>query len=109
MLVLMLNLALGNEPKLVFEWLVAKSVLIGSNSENRTVQHIIYHRKISGGEIFQNYSKSKSETDHLTFDQHISSVHKGKKLLKDKEKTVMMKQSRLNVKFSLITLHKKLA
>ena len=31
--VLMVNLALGSEPKIVFEWLVAKNVLIGSNSD----------------------------------------------------------------------------
>ena len=68
--VLMLNLALGNEPKIVFEWLVAKNVLSGSNSEKRTVQHIIHHWKISGGEIFQNYSKSSSETNPLTCDQN---------------------------------------
>ena len=89
--VLMLNLALGSEPKMVFEWLVAKKVLIWSNSDKRTVQQIIHPWKISGGEIFQNYSKSSSETNPLTCDQnsqHTSSIHEGKKLLGNKEKTV---------------------
>ena len=43
MFVLMLNVALGSEPKIVFEWLEAKNVLIGSNSDKRTVQHKIHH------------------------------------------------------------------
>ena len=60
--ILLINLALGEkEPKIVFEWLVEKNVIIGSKSDKRIVQRIIHHWKESGGEIFQNYTKFSSK------------------------------------------------
>jgi hypothetical protein len=44
----------------IIQWLRDKKIVIGSNSDKRTIQHVIHHWKTSGGEILQKYNKSTS-------------------------------------------------
>ena len=86
MFILLINLTLEvKEPKIVFEWLVEKNVITGSQSDKRIIQRIIHHWKESDGEIFQKYTKFSSKNEEINvicdqsqIDQTILSVHEGK-------------------------------
>ena len=39
---IVINLALGNDPKTTLQWLIEKEIISGSNSEKRTFQDIIH-------------------------------------------------------------------
>ena len=51
---IIVNLTIGeNQVKKNVEWLGEKNVMINSKSDQRIVQNIIHHRKISRGKNFQ--------------------------------------------------------
>ena len=99
--ILLINLALGESgPKITFEWLTDKNIITGSKYDQRRVQQIIHHWKISSGEIFQNYtncnhnqikefkSPELRHSPNTKFLQssllNVPSVHEGKKSFKCK-------------------------
>ena len=84
--ILLINLALGESgPKITFEWLIDKNIITGSKYDQRRVQQIIHHWKMSSGEILQNYTNSSSKNKQ---EQHIFSVHEGKRFLENEKKSL---------------------
>ena len=67
MFVLMLNVALGSEPEIVFEWLVAKNVLIGSNSDKRTVHLVSFISNVYKQRFLQLVGVSENLSNGLVF------------------------------------------
>ena len=54
-----------NQVKKTIQWLREKRFICYSKSDQRTVQNIIHYWKISGGEVFQKYSKSTRTNEEI--------------------------------------------